>query len=335
MFSLQPLRHTSTLPKFALGQGLQLSAKEASGSYPQRLPRVSGPQNRLRERSSHAPEGRDWTAEATWEIQRATRKPTESLDAYDLYLRAVAQFHKYTEEGMREAVILAKRALAIDPSYAPAAAIIGWCRLLQRLQGWDAVSDVAVAEAVLLARGAVEAGRDDPDVLWMTAYTILFFAGENSTASGAIDRALSLNPNSALAWWARGWVLGLQNQIDPAIEALQQSMRLNPLDPLAFLCTGGLAFAHWAMGRYEEALEWADRALQAQPRYMIAMRIKLVCLAHVGRIEDARDWLKRALAIQPGLTVAVWKASFAATAFSPELRARYVDSLREAGLPEE
>jgi hypothetical protein len=68
---------------------------------------------------------------------------------------------------------------------------------------------------------------------------------------------------------------------------------------------------------------------------MIAMRIKLVCLAHVGRIEDAREWLKRALAIQPGLTVAVWKASFAATAFSPELRARYVDSLREAGLPEE
>jgi TolB-like protein/class 3 adenylate cyclase len=175
------------------------------------------------------------------EIQRATRKPPESLDAYDLYLRAVAQFHKYTEEGMREAVILAKRALAIDPSYAPAAAMIGWCRLLQRLQGWGAVSDVAVAEAVLLARGAIEGGRDDPDVLWMTAYTILFFAGENSTASGAIDRALSLNPNSALAWWARGWVLGLQNQIDPAIEALQQSMRLSPLDPLAFLCTGGLA----------------------------------------------------------------------------------------------
>ena len=97
------------------------------------------------------------------EIERATRKPTESLDAYDLYLRALAEFHKYTEEGMREAVALLQRALAIDPSYAPAAAMIGWCRGWQRLQGWGPLSDAEIAEAARLARQAIEAGRDDPD----------------------------------------------------------------------------------------------------------------------------------------------------------------------------
>src|SRR5262249_36018994 len=69
------------------------------------------------------------------EIERATRKPTESLDAYDLYLRALAQTYRYTEEGLAEAVVLLRQALAIDPSYAPAAAWVGWCRWLQRIQG--------------------------------------------------------------------------------------------------------------------------------------------------------------------------------------------------------
>jgi tetratricopeptide (TPR) repeat protein len=127
------------------------------------------------------------------EIERATRKPTESLDAYDLYLRALAKFHRYTEEAMREAIALVKSAVAIDPTYAPAAAMIGWCRGLQRLQGWGPLSDAEVAEAVSLARQAIEAGRDDPDALWMAANTVSFFAGDHATA--AVDRALTLNPS--------------------------------------------------------------------------------------------------------------------------------------------
>src|SRR5580693_8567060 len=70
------------------------------------------------------------------EIERASRKPTANLTAYDLYLRALAQSYRYTEEGFAEAVLLARRALTIDPSYAPAAAAIGWCRAQQRIQGW-------------------------------------------------------------------------------------------------------------------------------------------------------------------------------------------------------
>src|ERR1700736_4218870 len=69
------------------------------------------------------------------EIDRATRKPTTSLDAYDLFLRALAQAHKMTDECMGEAITLLKRALAIDPSYAPAEAMIGMCRISQRSQG--------------------------------------------------------------------------------------------------------------------------------------------------------------------------------------------------------
>jgi TolB-like protein/Tfp pilus assembly protein PilF len=270
------------------------------------------------------------------EIERATRKPTESLDAYDLYLRAVAQTHKFTEESLREAVALAKNARAIDPSYAPAAALIAWCRMLQRGQSLGAVSDAEIVEAVVLARQAIEAGRDDPDVLSIAGYTIAVLAGEPSAALAAIDRALALNPNSAHAWGARGWVLGLQNQPIPAMVALQQAIRLSPLDPIGYFFSTGLAFAHLAAGRYEEAIEWADRTLHARPRHRVALRFKLVCLAHLGRTDDAREWLKHVLAVHPGLTIAAWKASYAtATVFAPELLALYTDGPRKAGVPEE
>jgi adenylate cyclase len=74
------------------------------------------------------------------EMERAARKPTESLDAYDLYLRALSLEHQYTEEGMREAIVLSQKAIAIASSYPPAAAMIGWCRLIQRVQSWGSVS---------------------------------------------------------------------------------------------------------------------------------------------------------------------------------------------------
>ena len=156
----------------------------------------------------------------------------------------------------------------------------------------------------------------------------------------ALQRHLRIGYGRAAAildvlWSVRGWVLGWQNRPDSAIEAHQQAIRLSPLDPLAYSSTGGLAFAHMEAGRYEEAIEWADRTLHAQPRYIPAMRIKLVCLAYLGRTDDTNDWLKRVLAVQPGLTIATWKASFASTVFSPEILALYAYGLRKAGVPEE
>src|SRR5262249_14793754 len=112
------------------------------------------------------------------EIERASRKPPASLDAYDLYLRAVAQSYRFTEEGLAEAVVLARQALAIDPSYAPAAALVGRCRGLQRVQGWGALSDEDIGEACRLSRQALEAERDDAETISQAAWTLFRLAGE-------------------------------------------------------------------------------------------------------------------------------------------------------------
>jgi len=102
------------------------------------------------------------------EIERARRKPTESLDAYDLYLRALAEFRKWTPEGWSEAIGLLGRALGIDPRYASAAGLFGWCRVLQLTNRATAGHfDEDLAEGVRFARRAIEVGNEDPDALWM------------------------------------------------------------------------------------------------------------------------------------------------------------------------
>ena len=209
------------------------------------------------------------------EIERAVRKPTENLDAYDLYLRALEKLYKYTDEGMRDAVALMKRALAIDPSSGPATAMITWCRMSQKVQGWGLVPQADLAEGIRLARAAIEIGKDDPDTLWMAGWSISFLCAEHALGGGMIDRALTLNPNSAHAWMAKGYVSCYQNQPGAAFGAFQRAMRLSPLDPLGYLFNHGLGLAHLATGRYEEAMEWVDRSLREQPRMTSCLAIRL------------------------------------------------------------
>jgi TolB-like protein/class 3 adenylate cyclase len=269
------------------------------------------------------------------EIERAIRKPTDSLDAYDLHLRALAEFRKWTPESWREAIDLLRRALIIDPSYAPAAGLFAWCRVLQLTnRAVPSNSEEDLAEGVRFARRAIEAGKEDPDALWMGGWTILTLGGDRATGLSAIEHALRLNPNSALGWSFFGWAQGMHNRLAPAVEALERAMRLSPLDPLRQVFYGGLAYSYFAAGRYEEAIEWADRALNAQPRMPAVVAIKAASCAHLGRVGDAGACVRRFCELRPGATIGSSKGTLG-TSLSPEVLAAWVDGLRKAGLPEE
>jgi adenylate cyclase len=266
------------------------------------------------------------------EIKRASRKPAANLTAYDFYLRALAQSYRFTEEGVAEAVVLARQALAIDPSYTPAAALVGSCRGLQRLEGWGALSADDVAEAVRLARQALEAGRDDAETIRGAALTLFLLTGEAAMAAAALDRALALNPNAAHAWLIRGNIHALRNQPEAAIEAIERARRLSPFDPYTFHCAVNIAYAHLAARRFEQAIEWADRALHEQPRLVGAMRVKVVANAHLGHLDTARAELGRVLAVDPKLTIAGYRER--AHHAAPEFLELFVTGLRLAGLAE-
>jgi tetratricopeptide (TPR) repeat protein len=257
------------------------------------------------------------------EIARATRKPTESLDAYDLYLRAVGQYHKFTPESMHEAIELLGRALAIDPSYAPAAAFTGLCRIAQQTQGWHLLSDQERADVVRLARRAITMGKDDPDVLAGAGLTIASFAGDHGTAARAIDRALALNPNSTCGWLLRGWVECWQNRPGPAIQAVERALRLSPVGQESHGIRTQLALAHLAAGRYEEAMGWADEALHERPEAVSSVRLKAILCGLLGRIEEGKKWLGRLLQLTPDATITQFtdqRRSFWRRKFRPRWR---------------
>ena len=175
--------------------------------------------------------------------------------------------------------------------------------------------------------------RDDPDVIWQAGWSLFVFAGETAMAIAIFDRALALNPNAAMAWGAKGWVHAFRNQPEAAIEALDRGLRLSPFDPLGHYFATGFAYAHLFARRFEEAIEWADRALHDQPSYTPPIRINVVANAHLGRLNEARAALAQLLAINPRLTIARLRA-LSAPSQAPEVLNLIVAGMRLAGLPE-
>ena len=124
----------------------------------------------------------------------------------------------------------------------------------------------------------------------------------------------------------------LRNQPEAAIEAIECARRLSPFDPYTFLYAFSVAIAHLAARRFEQAIEWVDRALHEQPRMVPAMRVKVVANAHFGHLDEARAELSRMLALDPKLTIAGFREY--AHFYAPEVLELYVTGLRLAGLLE-
>jgi adenylate cyclase len=267
------------------------------------------------------------------EIERAARKPTDNLDAYDLYLRALPLVHRYDGDSLKAAVPLLRQALAIDAVYAPAAALLGFAQMHLRMQGWQVLSEAETAEAMRLARQALAARFEDSDTLWQSAVVLYSLGGETATTLEILDRALALNPNSAHAWSNRGYICAYGNQPEAAIEAFQRAERLSPFDPLGFFYANGFAVAHFAAGRFEQAIEYADRALRENPRMVPALRTKIAASAHLGRLAEAQAACDRLRARYPKLTVGTLRTSFHRGA-GAEIVELQIAGLRLAGVPD-
>lgn len=268
------------------------------------------------------------------EIERVRSKPTESLDAYDNYLRGLATLHQDPSDrhANSDALRLFSRAIELDRDFAAAYGMAAWCYVWRKANGWMTDRAHEIAEADRLARRAVALANDDAVALARGGHALAFVAGDLDAGAAFIDRALVLNPNFATAWYLSGWVRVFLGETELAIDHLVRAMRLSPLDPLTFAAQTGCAHANFFAGRYDEASSWAQKALREQPNFMATNRIAAASNAVAGRLEEARRTMARLRQLDPALRVSNLKDQIPLR--RPEDLARYEEGLRKAGLPE-
>jgi TolB-like protein/DNA-binding CsgD family transcriptional regulator len=268
------------------------------------------------------------------EIERARKKPTENLTAYDLYLRALP-IHREGFAQNQEALRLLYRAIELDPSYGAAYGLAAWCYDLQKAFGWIPASDPGIDEGVRLAHLAAEMGKDDSEAMWMAAHALFILSDELELALSVVKRAISLNPNSPNAWWVSGAVHNFLGEYDAALEHAARARRLSPLEPLAFMYWMPTALASFFAGRYEEALDAADKSLGEHAGYPPALRVKIASCGLLGRIDEGRDCVARLLRINPDATVAGLRVYYERRLRrNPHGLETYLKGLRLSGLPE-
>ncbi len=260
------------------------------------------------------------------EIERVTRKPTGSLDAYDCYLRAHATIHPWTRAGNEEALKLFYRAIELDRGFAAAYAMAAWCRVQRKAGGW--MQDGEIAETERLARRAAELGKDDAVALSAAGFALAYVVHDVTHGVAFIDRAIALNPNLAWAWLYSGWARIWLGQPDAAIEHFSRAIRLSPLDPLIADLQAATAHAHFFAGRYDEAGSWAGMAVDAR----VAAYVAAAANALAGHLEEARQAAARLQQQDPALRISMLREALGP--YRPEDLARYHEGLRRAGLPE-
>jgi TolB-like protein/Flp pilus assembly protein TadD len=266
------------------------------------------------------------------EIARAQHKPTESLQAYDYYLRALASIYRFTREANIEALKLTQTANNLDPDFAAPFALGALCFAQGWRFGWSNGGAEDVSEARRLARRAIELDKDDPTVLASAGCALGLYVGEVEEGAALLARAISLDPNLAAARIWNGYVQLFLGDRDAAIEQFQVGLRMSPLDPRIFLAQNGMAFAHFLAGRYEDGSSWSKIAVQQNPDYVAAHRTLMACHAMAGRVEEARQAWAVARQIDPAQRIATvlnrWHFR------RPQDYQRLAEACRIAGMPE-
>ena len=266
------------------------------------------------------------------EIERAKRKPTGSLDAYDYFLHGMATDHNWTREANSGALRLFYKAIEIDPDFASAYGMGAWCYSVRKAYRWMVDRTEEVAEASRLARKAVSLGKDDAVALSRGGFTLAYVAHDLDAGSVFIDRALAFNPNLAFAWFVIGYVKVYLGEPEVALQRLAHTIRLSPFDSMIPVIQNAIAFAHFLAGDYDKASSVVEQVLHEKPDNYIALRYAAASNALAARVREAQHVMARLRQIDPELRVSNLKDMTPLR--RPEDRARLEEGMRKAGLPE-
>jgi adenylate cyclase len=262
------------------------------------------------------------------DINRARVKSTSNLDAYDYYLRALSASYQLTRERNDVAANYLRQAIALDPGYALAKALLAVNHLLRQLQGWGEAD--TMEKGMALAREAIADDPNDPSVL-RAAGLVLGFWGEYDRALTVLEKAARLNVNSSQVLNSLGWVMVYAcTEPDRAIVHFERAMRLSPRDPEMCMMLNGIALAHLFAGRAHQALSAAQKGVDDSPQFGSVHRMKIAALVDLGRLQEAKTAATTFLTLDSTFTITTRLPKFR----DPAFQKKYYDALRAAGLPE-
>jgi adenylate cyclase len=264
------------------------------------------------------------------EIGRVKRKRPESLDAYDLVLRALPHVYMSMPEEAQKAIPLLQRALAAEPDYGLAHALLAWCfEVVYRGGGF--VDRAIGALAVRHAHAALAHSPDDATALGVSAFVIAIVERDPPAAIVAFEKAIALSPSCSTALMFGAAAMGCAGETERALTWGEQAIRLSPFDRLIFAAYVGISLARFLSGRYEEAAAAARRAIQSNPGFSVPHMMLAASLGGLGRITEARTAAARVLELQPTFSTGETCAGFS---FPAGLAAPFTEACRAAGLPE-
>lgn len=263
------------------------------------------------------------------EIERVKRKRPESLDAYDLVLRAQPDVDSGMPVQVTTALTLLDRSIALEPAYALAHGNAAMCHHCLFLRA--GLKEVNRAASIRHARSAIAYGQDDALALTWAGFSIGMDGHDRAAAFTALEAALAISPSSALTYILGSVMLGWGGEAERAIEWSEKGVRLSPFDSWAWAAFDAQAMSHLLRGRYEEACRAAYKSVQANPAHSITYVQLAAALAKLGRLEEAKAAAARVLELHAAFR---YRRQFAGVNCAPALAEALGGALQDAGLPE-
>jgi TolB-like protein len=259
---------------------------------------------------------------------RAKRKPPDSMDAWDLVMRALSHYWRVTRQDSLVAQALLEKATAIDPNYGQALGVLAASHTFSAHMGW---ADMAIA-APSAERAALEAILADSEDPWAhhalgCAY---LFTRHFDDSLAEFELALRLNPNFSLAQGYYGLALSYCGRWEEANEAARRALRLSPRDPFSAVYYGIAAYAQFVGRNYDEAMRLSREGIRQRNDFVGAHRVLTAAAGMAGQDDVAKIALQELRRAQPNISLA-WIASQMPIKRDAD-REHYLEAFRRAGL---
>jgi TolB-like protein len=259
---------------------------------------------------------------------RARRKPPDSMDAWDLVMRALSHYWRVTRQDNVVAQALLEKATAIDPHYGQALGVLATSHTFSAHMGWEDMATVApIAERA--AAAAILADSEDPWAHCALACVYLF-ARRFDDSLAEFELALRLNPNFSLAQGYYGLALAYCGRWPEAVSAAQRALLLSPRDPLSAVYCGIASYAQFVGRNYDEAMRLAREGIRQRADFVGAHRVLTAAAGMAGQTDAAKAALQELRRAQPNISLG-WIASQMPIQHDAE-REHYLEGLRRAGL---